>query len=251
MAPASSSIAKNAAGGKVSRRHLEAARATPASFPHLAFFSTGKHNANGGGNDKPLTTTSSPEAPSPTPLSNGWRILLTLMGYYGKESTAIRQSQTMFRTCLERSAHPSFVRYLGLTEDFVPLHQILLLHVWIINRRLLGEGKTGKLVQETFFDTLWENTERRLRAIGIHEISINKQLTEVQKWSFGALVAYDIGYKSEGDGNQELGRCVVVSCVACGYNASSDCVCAILFSCCKGDFALFDRLTLTLQCPLS
>lgn len=154
----------------------------------------------------PKATTTTSTHPLPTPLSNGWKLLLTLMGYYGKESTAIRQSQTMFRTCLQRSGHPAFVRYLGLTEDFVPLHQILLLHVWIVNRRLLGEGKTGKLVQETFFDTLWENTERRLRAIGIHEISINKQLTEVQKWSFGALVAYDVGYKSEGDADQELGR---------------------------------------------
>ena len=38
---------------------------------------------------------------------------------------------------------------------------LLVLHVWMVHKRLLTEGKRGLLVQESLFDTLWDNTSDR------------------------------------------------------------------------------------------
>jgi len=139
-----------------------------------------------------------------------WQLLgLKLFGYFGSASVRIRQAQAIYRSCMQQADSPSLRRALQLpSEGFAPQHQLILLHVWIVNKRLLQEGKKGRKLQAELFDTLWENSERRIRHAGIQEMSVSKNMTEVQKVSFGAMVAYDIGLKKTEDNDQELGSAV-------------------------------------------
>lgn len=68
---------------------------------------------------------------------------------------------------------------------------VLVLHVWMIHKRLMTEGKAGLLVQEALFDELWEDTCSRIRAHGIGEMSVNKNLKDVQGYSFRCCVEMD------------------------------------------------------------
>ena len=137
-----------------------------------------------------------------------WQLLgLRVFGYFGTASTRIRQAQAIYRSCMQQANLPALRRGLGLPQEgFAPQHQLILLHVWIINKRLLVEGKKGKKLQAELFDTLWENSERRIRHAGVQELSVSKNMTEVQKVSFGATVAYDIGMKKTDDNDRELGN---------------------------------------------
>eukprot|EP01038_Epipyxis_sp_PR26KG_P005591 gene5591-7719_t len=72
----------------------------------------------------------------------------------------------------------------GVGEDFRSKQALIVLHVWLINRRLVKEGDEGLTIQECLFDMLWEDTTYRIRACGVGELSINKYLTEVQRYSF-------------------------------------------------------------------
>jgi cytochrome b pre-mRNA-processing protein 3 len=139
-----------------------------------------------------------------------WQVWgLRLFGYFRPASLRIRQAQAMYRSSMLQADSPSLRRGLGLPMDgFAPQHQLLLIHLWIINKRLLAEGKPGKKLQVELFDTLWENTERRIRRAGIQELSVNKSLAEIQKLTFGAMVAYDIGLKKTDDNDQELGSAI-------------------------------------------
>jgi hypothetical protein len=131
------------------------------------------------------------------------------VGYFGKASTRIRQAQAIFRSCIQQAASPSLRRSLQLpVEGFAPQHQLTLIHLWIVNKRLVAEGKKAKKLQAELFDTFWENCERRIRQAGIPELSMNKNLAELQKVSFGAMVAYDIGLKKTNDDDQDLGSAV-------------------------------------------
>ena len=100
-----------------------------------------------------------------------------------------------------------FVRLLkGAADelDFQQQHQLYMLHMWMVHHRLLREGEAGKLLQESLFDAYWENTTRRIRSTGIHELTLNKHLSEVQRWSFGAAVSYDHAFALEkGEGKDK------------------------------------------------
>jgi cytochrome b pre-mRNA-processing protein 3 len=47
-----------------------------------------------------------------------------------------------------------------------------MLHVWLIHKRLIMEGKEGQRLQEALFDQLWEDTSNRIRSKGIGEMSV-------------------------------------------------------------------------------
>jgi cytochrome b pre-mRNA-processing protein 3 len=143
-----------------------------------------------------------------------WNWLLKLLGYYGNESTDIRSGQALFRSSEQQSTlavkDPAF----GLSFDFfdsknfMQHQQLLMLHVWMIHRRLLKESESGKALQEVLFDTLWEDTTRRIRATGVHELTVNKHLATVQKSCFTSAVSYDHGLTITNDENLELGSAI-------------------------------------------
>ena len=49
----------------------------------------------------------------------------------------------------------------------------------------------AKSLQESIFDSFWDNTLVRIRGQKVPEMMVNKQLTKVQKYTFAALVTFD------------------------------------------------------------
>jgi len=117
--------------------------------------------------------------------------MLNLLGYYGAESTRLRNAESVFQTCVDQSSKKAWLTRGRVVNDFRPRHALLLAHVWLVHKRLLADGESGKLMQEAIFDLMWEDTSMRIRSMGINELSVNKNLSEVQKYSFPLLVAYD------------------------------------------------------------
>lgn len=77
-------------------------------------------------------------------------------------------------------------------NDFRSKHTMLVIHVWMIHKRLLMKDiDNGQLVDEAVFDEVWEDTCARIRAEGIGELSVNKHLSEVQGMSFKCCVELD------------------------------------------------------------
>ena len=87
---------------------------------------------------------------------------------------------------------------------------LLSLHVWIIHRRLIhhpSSGSYGKLLQESLFDRLWEDTLVRIRAQNLAELTVNSHLNNVQKYTFSSLMGFDhaFTFETEEEKLDELG----------------------------------------------
>lgn len=67
---------------------------------------------------------------------------------------------------------PRWRESLGIKSDFRSQHGLILMHVWVVHRRLIKEGSEGKKVQEALFDVFWDDTSARLRAMDVPEISV-------------------------------------------------------------------------------
>ena len=48
-------------------------------------------------------------------------------------------------------------------------------------------------MQEELFERFWEDCVLKTRNVGIPEMSINKQLTNLQRVAFNAMMSYDDG----------------------------------------------------------
>lgn len=108
-----------------------------------------------------------------------------------------------------------------VSNDFRSKQIMLMVHIWMMHKKLITEGDDAQLVQECLFDELWEDTSNRIRGAGINELSVrlhthskcctflkvlnrsivlncmtvppqvNKYLKEVQNYSFRVCLELD------------------------------------------------------------
>ena len=112
-------------------------------------------------------------------------------------NTTLGVSRSLLFNCKEHAAKEEWfnVSKGWIGTDFRSRHSILMVHVWLVHRRLVQckrpESKRGLSIQESLFDELWDDTSVRVRAAGINELSVNKYLTQVQGYSFKTCVELD------------------------------------------------------------
>ncbi|KAF0718612.1 Aste57867_1582 [Aphanomyces stellatus] len=172
-----------------------------------------------------LSTKSSTQIPPPGPTSGifntnfdvtqpkhqermeRWKWVLDLLGYYNEDARITSNSALLYNSCVNQAAHPSFFRALDLPADFRAQQALLMVHVWIVHRRLIskanaaaasGKADPGKVLQEALFDRLWEDTIFRIRHQNVSELTVNKHLGEVQQRCFGQCVAFDQHFNAGG-----------------------------------------------------
>lgn len=110
-------------------------------------------------------------------------------------NTTLGVSRSLLYNCKNHASHEDwFTHSKGMIgTDFRSRHSILMVHIWMVHRRLLrcDKSSNGLTIQECLFDELWDDTSIRIRAAGINELSINKYLTQVQGYSFKTCVELD------------------------------------------------------------
>lgn len=80
------------------------------------------------------------------------------------------------------------------------------MHVWFLHKRLISEVEDphrAALIQEELFDILWTDSSNRMRAHGVAELLINKNLKTVQQYTFMHCFHYDHCYAELIDNPQE------------------------------------------------
>lgn len=110
----------------------------------------------------------------------------------GNGNVIVKDATSIFFNCKNQADKRIWYTKGLVTDDFRSRHTLLLLHIWIINSRLVNkEGKRGLQTQECLFDEFWDETSKRIRAVGINELSVNKRLLEVQKYSWQVCTELD------------------------------------------------------------
>nr|CCA22410.1 conserved hypothetical protein [Albugo laibachii Nc14] len=136
-----------------------------------------------------------------------WNWLFNLLGYNNQDDKMYRESTKVLQSCVNQSAVPELYQAIRLRPDFRGQQALLMVHVWLIHRRLAKEGDAGRVLQELVFDRLWEETVLRIRHQQVSELTVNKYLKQVQQVCFNACVAYDKGLeRSKTDFNTAI-RC--------------------------------------------
>ena len=84
----------------------------------------------------------------------------------------------------------AFTSAFGIERSFRGEHSALVLHVWLVLRRLREEGESGKALAQTLYDTFQDDVEHRVHAEGVR-VRVNKWLNELEQGFYGSALAYD------------------------------------------------------------
>ena len=118
------------------------------------------------------------------------KALLSFGGFYSTESTNQRAADRLYaavRTvCDDENWHEQF----GVEKSFRGEHSVLVLHVWLLLKRLRVEGESAKGVAQVFYDTYQDDVEHRVHAEGVR-VRVSKLLNELEQGFYGSAIAYD------------------------------------------------------------
>jgi len=119
------------------------------------------------------------------------RTIEKLISKYGPTRTTIGNARSLLHNCKNRADDPYWYTHGMVSHDFRSKQIMLMVHIWMMHKKLISEGDDGHVVQECLFDELWEDTSNRIRGAGINELSVNKYLKEVQGYSFRVCLELD------------------------------------------------------------
>jgi hypothetical protein len=131
------------------------------------------------------------------PSATGRNGLLTLLGYYSKESRAIGAGNILYKQAVRRSAEAAAAEA-GPEPPFATRFEMLSLHVYLILRRLRAEKGSPleaeiSQAMQTVFDLLWTDVRNRMliKEQGMKLIESGKWVKECEMMFFGLAVALD------------------------------------------------------------
>jgi hypothetical protein len=144
-----------------------------------------------------------------------YKPLLTAVGAFSARASVGVHSEAIFRSIEEQATQEAWYTSLRLPRTWITEHSLIALHVWILHNRAKLDYNVspvefcGRRMQEEMFERLWEDTILRIRNAGVAEVSVNKQLENVQKITFDDMFGYDAALRtSDRDDGLELSAAV-------------------------------------------
>jgi len=118
-----------------------------------------------------------------------------------QQKNRILIAESLFQAAISQASDPLWCgpgRISG--RDFRSYQALLTMHVWFLHKRLVScqdDPHKAALIQEELFDIFWIDSSNRMRAHGVQEMLINKNLTKVQQYTFMHMFHYDHCYTGD------------------------------------------------------
>lgn len=98
----------------------------------------------------------------------------------------------LYETAVAAARRPAFYESLGVADTVEGRFDMVVLHVYLILRRLKGEARGADLAQ-ALFDALFADMDANLRQMGAGDITIGGKVKAMVEAFYGRAAAYDAG----------------------------------------------------------
>jgi cytochrome b pre-mRNA-processing protein 3 len=110
--------------------------------------------------------------------------------------------ETIYGMIVAQAREPLFYRDFGVPDTVNGRFDLLLLHLWMVLRRLKGTAGATNLAQ-ALFDRFCEDMDANLREMGVGDLSVPKRMQAFGEAFYGRAAAYDLALT---DGADALAR---------------------------------------------
>ncbi len=92
-----------------------------------------------------------------------------------------------------------FYERFGVADTPDGRFDMIMLHVYLLLRRLKDEGRAGKVQSQALFDLMFDDMDQNLREMGAGDIGVSYRIKDMAKAFYGRIAAYDSGLAAAGD----------------------------------------------------
>ncbi|KAF8110424.1 hypothetical protein N665_0084s0034 [Sinapis alba] len=118
------------------------------------------------------------------------RFILKMLLFYSKQSTSIRGANVIYKRIIAQVDTPAIYDVFNLERTFKITYSLLVLHMWLVLRRLKEEGKEGVDLGQYVYEIYNHNVEVRVSKAGVNLLLLT-WMKELERIFYGNVVAYD------------------------------------------------------------
>ncbi len=112
-------------------------------------------------------------------------------------SSVERPAQALYLAVVEQARRSEFYRDSGVPDTIDGRFDMILLHAFLLLRRLRGTGKRGDRLAQALFDAMFADMDRNLREMGVGDLSVGKRVKKMVAAFYGRIAAYDSGLDTD------------------------------------------------------
>ena len=99
--------------------------------------------------------------------------------------------EAIYGMIVTQAREPMFYRDLGVPDTVNGRFDLLVLHLWMVLRRLKGIEDGGRLCQ-ALFDRFCDDMDGNLREMGVGDLTVPKRMRAFGEAFYGRVAAYDL-----------------------------------------------------------
>ena len=106
------------------------------------------------------------------------------------------QTGNLYRAIVAQSRKSDFYSRLGVPDTLDGRFDMIILHAFLVMRRLGRVGAEGAVLNQALFDLLFADMDSSLREIGVGDLSVGKKMKIMAQAFYGRVEAYEAGLKT-------------------------------------------------------
>jgi cytochrome b pre-mRNA-processing protein 3 len=110
--------------------------------------------------------------------------------------------EAIYGMIVTRAREPRFYRNLGVPDTVNGRFDLLLLHLWMVLRRL-RPAERGAELSQALFDRFCDDMDGNLREMGVGDLTVPKRMQAFGEAFYGRSAAYDLAFA---DGQEALAQ---------------------------------------------
>jgi cytochrome b pre-mRNA-processing protein 3 len=99
--------------------------------------------------------------------------------------------EAIYGMIVTQARGPSFYRDLGVPDTVNGRFDLLVLHLWMVLRRLSLAGSAANSVSQALFDRFCDDMDTNLREMGVGDLAVPKRMRAFGEAFYGRSAAYD------------------------------------------------------------
>uniref|UniRef100_A0A1J3II50 Ubiquinol-cytochrome-c reductase complex assembly factor 1 n=1 Tax=Noccaea caerulescens TaxID=107243 RepID=A0A1J3II50_NOCCA len=129
------------------------------------------------------------------------RVILKLLLFYSKQSISIRGANVIYKRIIAQVDKPAIYDVFNLEKTFKITFSLLVLHMWLVLRRLKEDGQDGVDLGQHVYEIYNHDVELRVSKAGVN-LLLSKWMKELERIFYGNVVAYDAALLPEAKPNE-------------------------------------------------
>ena len=102
-------------------------------------------------------------------------------------------AHALYVALVGQAREPVFYRDWGVPDSLDGRFDMIVLHAFLVMRRLGAEGEAGAALSQALFDVMFSDMDQNLRELGVGDLAVGRRVKTMARGFYGRVKAYDEG----------------------------------------------------------